>query len=170
MPSAKNEAVDQAKDVAHPVRLMIVQGLSSVEDVVYVGLGILLAIAAITLVVASFKSLVSALIAHSLTGQIVNLLDQILLVLLIVELLYTVQVSFREHGLVAEPFLVVALIAAIRRVLIITAEVSKMREGGEAVFKQTIVELSVLTFMILIFVGSLTVLQKTRPSRRESAS
>jgi uncharacterized membrane protein (DUF373 family) len=170
MQSSKSEAPEQPKDVTHPVRLMIVQGLSSVEDVVYVGLGILLAIAAVTQVLASFKSFILALITHSLTGQIVNLLDQILLVLLIVELLYTVQVSFREHGLVAEPFLVVALIAAIRRVLIITAEVSKMREGGEIIFKQTIVELSVLTFMILIFVGCLTVLQKTRPSRRERAS
>ena len=43
---------------------------------------------------------------------------------MIVEILYTLQVSFREHTLVAEPFLIVGLIAAIRRVLILTAEFS----------------------------------------------
>jgi uncharacterized membrane protein (DUF373 family) len=41
-----------------------------------------------------------------------------LLILLIVELLYTVQVSFREHAVMPEPFLLVGLIAAIRRVLL----------------------------------------------------
>jgi hypothetical protein len=35
---------------------------------------------------------------------------------------YTVHVSFREHGLVAEPFLVVGWIAVVRRILLITAE------------------------------------------------
>jgi len=55
-------------------------------------------------------------------GQIISVLDQVLLTPLIIELLYTVQVSFREHGLLAEPFLVVALIAAIRRILVLTAK------------------------------------------------
>ena len=40
-----------------------------------------------------------------LTG-VINLLDRTLLVLMLVELLYTVQVSFREHALLPEPFLV----------------------------------------------------------------
>jgi len=33
---------------------------------------------------------------------------------MIVEILYTVQVSFREHALVPEPFLIVGLIVAVR--------------------------------------------------------
>ena len=41
---------------------------------------------------------------------------------MIVEILYTVQVSFREHALIPEPFLIVGLIAGIRRVLVLTAE------------------------------------------------
>jgi hypothetical protein len=80
---------------------------SVVEDVAYAGLGIILAITAFGLLLSAFKNFVAALLAHSLGVQVVNLLDQILLVLLIIELLYTVQVSFREHGLVAQPFLVV---------------------------------------------------------------
>lgn len=42
--------------------------------------------------------------------------DRILRILLVVELLYTVQVSFREHGLIPEPFLLVGPMAAIRRI------------------------------------------------------
>ena len=111
----------------HPVRRRVVQGLSLVEDIVYVALGVLLAVAAFALVLAAFSSVVGALHGTQATGQIVTVLDQVLLTLLIIELLYTVQVSFREHGLLAEPFLVVALIAAIRRILVLTAKFAELR-------------------------------------------
>ena len=136
------------------------QTLSSVEDLVYVGLGLLLTIAALTLLVIALKSVVLALWNHALGGQVVNLLDQILLILLVIELLYTVQVSFREHGLIAEPFLVVALIAVIRRILVLTAEVPKLAEAGEAAFRHAMVELGVLTVMVLVLVSSLIMLQR----------
>ena len=148
------------KDVSHPVRQAVVQTLSSVEDLVYVGLGLLLTVAAFTLLLIALKSVVVALWNHALGGQIVNLLDQILLILLVIELLYTVQISFRERGLIAEPFLVVALIAVIRRILVLTAEVPKLPEAGEAVFRHAMLELGVLTVMVLVLVGSLIVLQK----------
>ena len=157
---------EPVKDTTHPARLFVVRSLSLVEDAVYVGLGVLLSIAAITLLIAAFKSFVSALLMRALSGQVVSLLDQILLILLIIELLYTVQVSFREHGLLAEPFLVVALIAAVRRVLIITAEVSKLPEASPPIFRQTIVELSLLTVMVLVFVSSLIMLQRQRVRRQ----
>lgn len=148
------------KDASHPVRQAVVQTLSSVEDIVYVGLGLLLTIAALTLLLTTLKSVVLALWSRALGGQIVNLLDQILLILLVIELLYTVQVSFRERGLIAEPFLVVALIAAIRRILILTAEVARLPDAGEAVFRHAMLELGVLTIMVLVLVGSLIMLQK----------
>jgi uncharacterized membrane protein (DUF373 family) len=148
------------KDASHPFRQAVVQTLSSVEDIVYVGLGLLLTIAALTLLLTTLKSVLLALWTRALGGQIVNLLDQILLILLVIELLYTVQVSFRERGLIAEPFLVVALIAAIRRILILTAEVARLPEAGEAVFRHAMLELGVLTVMVLVLVGSLIMLQK----------
>lgn len=148
------------KDPSHPFRQAVVQTLSSIEDLVYVGLGLLLTIAALTLLVIALKSVVLALWNRALGGQIVGLLDQILLILLVIELLYTVQVSFRERGLIAEPFLVVALIAVIRRVLVLTAEVPKLSEAGEAVFRHAMLELGVLTVMVLVLVGSLIMLQR----------
>ena len=136
------------------------QTLSLVEDLVYIGLGLLLTIAVVTLLVIALKSVVLALWNRALGGQILGLLDQILLILLVIELLYTVQVSFRERGLIAEPFLVVALIAVIRRVLVLTAEVPKLSEAGEAVFRHAMLELGVLTVMVLVLVGSLIMLQR----------
>jgi uncharacterized membrane protein (DUF373 family) len=154
----KSGAVAEQKDTTHPLRLLIVRGLNLVEDAVYVGLGLLLTIIVLGLLSIAVKNLFTALSTHALADQVVSILDQFLLILLVIELLYTVQVSFREHGLMAEPFLVVALIATIRRVLILTAEVSKLPE--QAVFQRTMVELALLTVMILVLVGSLIMLQK----------
>ena len=152
-------------------RRIVVQGLSLVEDVVYVGLGLLLTVAALTLLVVAVKSSTLALLHHQFGDQIIGLLDQILLILLIVELLYTVQVSFREHGLLAEPFLVVALIAVIRRILVLTAELPKLPQSSEDIFRRAIFELSLLAVMVLILVGSLILLQKhgrTQTGEKES--
>ena len=82
------------------------------------------------------------------------------LILLVIELLYTVQVSFREHGLIPEPFLLVGLIAAIRRVLVLTAEFAQVHDQTEVVFDHLIIELAVLTFLIVALVVSLVLLRK----------
>jgi uncharacterized membrane protein (DUF373 family) len=137
-----------------------VQSLSWVEDIVYVGLGLLLTITAFTLLVIALKSVLLSLWNRALGGQVVELLDQILLVLLIIELLYTVQVSFRERALLAELFLLVALIAVIRRVLVLTAEVPKLSEAGEIVFRHAMLELGILAIMVVVLVASLIALQK----------
>jgi hypothetical protein len=141
-------------------RRVIVQGLSFVEDIVYVGLGLLLTVAALTLLLAAVKTSALAIVHHQFTDQIITLLDQILLVLLVVELLYTVQVSFRQHGLLAEPFLVVALISVIRRILVLTAELPHLPQQGDAIFRRSLFELSLLAFMVLMLVGALILLQR----------
>ncbi|HSD18968.1 MAG TPA: phosphate-starvation-inducible PsiE family protein, partial [Anaeromyxobacter sp.] len=93
-------------------------------------------------------------------GAIVTLLDRILLALMVVELLYTVQVSFKEHALVPEPFLLVALIATVRRILVITAEFGAQTRPADQLFRQVMWELSLLTVLILVLVASVVVLRK----------
>ncbi|HEY1251131.1 MAG TPA: phosphate-starvation-inducible PsiE family protein, partial [Thermoanaerobaculia bacterium] len=88
-------------------------------------------------------------------------LDRILLVLMIIELLYTVKVSFREHTLVPEPFLIVGLIAVTRRVLIVTAQLAVMIEHpDEALLRRSMLELGVMTGVIVALVASLFILRK----------
>jgi uncharacterized membrane protein (DUF373 family) len=135
-----------------------------VEDVTYVGLGVLLAVSALFLLLAAAWTLVEGLSFSGLAKDLtVEVVDQILLVLLIIEILSTVQVSFREHVLTPEPFLVVGLIAAIRRILIITAEFSNPSEILEAAFRNAMFELGLLTVLIFSLVFSLYFLKKNRP-------
>ncbi len=95
----------------------------------------------------------------------VALLDRTLLALMLVELLYTVQVSFRAHTLQPEPFLIVGLIAATRRILVVTAEFSLQAKNDSAKMREGMLEIGLLTLMVLALVGSLLML-KRRESRR----
>jgi len=142
------------------LREWISSGFTRVEDVTYVGLGLVLAVSVLVLLVIVALSLGQAIISANLPQKIVRLLDQSLLILMIVEILYTVQVSFREHTLVPEPFLIVGLIAAIRRVLILTAEFSKPAEISEVAFHNVMFELGLLTVLILALVFSLFLLKR----------
>jgi hypothetical protein len=79
----------------------------------------------------------------------------------VVELLYTVQVSFREQALVPEPFLLVGLIAGIRRVLVLTAEFGELRGHTEDEFRHFCIELAVLTVLVVALTVSLVLLRKS---------
>ncbi len=81
---------------------------------------------------------------------------------MIVEVMSTVQVSFREHALVPEPFLIVGLVAVTRRILVITAEFAELMDKGEDAFRNAMVELGLLTLMILVLVASIRVLKTRR--------
>ena len=141
-------------------RTLIVRAFSFVEDVVYVGLGLLLAGGALGLLVGTIVTFVHSVSAGTLEGTIVALLDRILLILLVVELLYTVQVSLREHSVSPEPFLLVGLIAAVRRILVITAEFGESGGRTGPPVQQAIPELAVLTGLIVALAISLYALHK----------
>jgi uncharacterized membrane protein (DUF373 family) len=143
-----------------PLRRWLAQGFSRVEDVVYVGLGLMLAVNTLALLLAGGLQLWEGLRAGTLTRDIVAQLDRMLLILMIVEILYTVQVSFREHVLTAEPFLIVGLIAATRRILVLTAEFAEMLNLGETAFRNAMLEMGILTVLILALVVSLFLLRK----------
>ncbi len=147
-----------------PARTWIARSFTLLEDIVYVGLGLLLAASALVLLGSSVTEFVRNIAANTLTQNIVVLLDRILLVFLVVELLYTVQVSFREHTIAPEPFLLVGVIAGIRRVLVITAEFGHAPSVAENVLQRFILELCVLTALIPVLVFSLLMLRKRQIS------
>jgi hypothetical protein len=148
------------KESLQPKRALAARAFTLVEDIVYLGLGLLLAGSSLALLISGLINFGQNLMARTLTGNIVPMLDRILLILLVVELLYTVQVSFREHGLIPEPFLLVGLIAGIRRVLVLTAEIAQVHDEPEPVFKHFVIELVVLTVLIVALVVSLVLLRK----------
>ena len=150
------------------VRTWIARQFTRVEDVVYVSLGVLLAGCAAALLVAAGADVVTNLLAGTLPGHVIDILDRILLVLMVVEILYTVQVSFRGQTLVPEPFLIIGLIAGIRRVLILTAEFKDLLQKGETAFRNGMIELGLLAFLVIALVISIVLLRRIAPAAERS--
>jgi len=145
---------------ARGTRSVVSTAFALVQDVVYVATGVLLTVSAIAILARGGVDLARALSAGVDVSTIVVLLDRMLLVLMVVELLYTLQMSFREHALVAEPFLLLALIASVRRILVITAEFGAQARRDEVLFRQVMWELALLTVLIVVLVASVVILRK----------
>jgi uncharacterized membrane protein (DUF373 family) len=147
--------------------------LHLVEAFLYIVVGVLLAAGAAGGVLHAGALLWQSGIGKALTdyGLGVLVLDQLLLVLMLIELLHTVRISVRSEALIMEPFLVIGLIASIRRVLVITMQAAKMTEQGQPgaadaaspVFRNTMIELGILGFLILVFVFAIYLLRRCSP-------
>ena len=150
-------------DEPHGTRKIVAQAFTWVEDAVYVGLAILLSASAVVLLFSAANSFFRDLVHGAQPEAIVVLLDRLLLTMMVIELLYTIQVSFRAHALVPEPFLIVGLVAAVRRILVVTAELTGVRGQSDNAFLLSMIELAVLAVMILILVASLLMLRRRHP-------
>jgi uncharacterized membrane protein (DUF373 family) len=136
-----------------------------IEIFAYVVLGLLLALTALFGIASASASLWASVTDAGGAGSVVVTVDRLLFVLMLVEILHTVRVSFRSGTLICEPFLIVGLIASIRRVLAITLESSQASEPGKwtpdigAILHSTMIELSVLGGLILVMVISIVLLR-----------
>jgi len=147
--------------------------LGRAEVVIYSVLGALLAITALAAIVSAGKLLWEGLLHWAVATQILQVLDQLLLVLMLVEILHTVRISIHSHILVTEPFLVVGLIASIRRILVITLEAATLTKGGTwsaesaGIFRASMIELGLLGLLVLTFVFCITLLRRYAPSPKD---
>lgn len=140
--------------------------LGKAEAGIYSILAVLISISALAAIATAGKVLFDALRHWSIATDMLRVLDQLLLVLILVEILHTVRISIRSHILVTEPFLVVGLIASIRRILVITLEAATLTKQGNwspevaSVFHASMIELGLLGALLLVLVFSITLLRR----------
>ena len=140
------------------------QHLYLLEAILYVGVGVLLSAAGVAALFEAGAILWRGMLNRTLANDGLLVLDQLLLVLMLVEILHTVRISVRSKELMlAEPFLIVGLIASIRRVLVITLQAAKLTGTAEGAiaFRNAMIELGLLGFLILVFVLSVYLLHRT---------
>ena len=118
---------------------------------VTVTVGVLLIGLAAVLLIAGIVDFASAA-GHGTARAAENLLDTVLLVLILVEIVHTVVLSLRAHRLIAQPFIVVGLIAVIRRILL------ELTPGSGT--KLSTSELALLIAMVAVFVAGLVVVSR----------
>jgi uncharacterized membrane protein (DUF373 family) len=123
--------------------------LENAQDYVAGVVGVVLIVLAAVLIVSAIVSFVhdmaTSMATSNITHAATGLLDQLLLVLILAEIVHTVVLSLRTHQLSAQPFIVVGLVAVIRRILLILS--------GEARASNT--ELALLIAMVVAFVVGL---------------
>jgi len=150
--------------------------LGKAEVVIYSVLAVLLFMTALATIANAAKMLWQGLGHWTIATDTLLVLDQLLVVLMLVEILHTVRISIRSHFLVTEPFLVVGLIASIRRVLVITLEAATLTKGGTwstesaSIFRASMTELGLLGLLILILVFSITLLRRFAPAPKNMES
>ena len=124
-----------------------------------------LVLAALLALVVAGVRLTDGLLREGLDARlIVNVVDHLLLVLVLVEILHTVRQSIEARELQAEPFLIVGLIATVRRILLVTLETSDAAGVTPGLvaqnFAHNMVELGVLAGLTAVLVLSIFVARR----------
>ena len=135
--------------------------LNYAESGVLVLIGVVLVILAVLLLGTGVVALLEATANHTVGHEAIEILNSVLLVMMTMEIVYTVAISLQSHTLVAEPFLIIGTIAAIRRMLVITAT-SVDNENNPAVFGNTLVELGLLAGMVIALAIAIWILRHSK--------
>jgi len=135
--------------------------LERVEDGIYVLVSILLVVAGAVLLFSAIYDFVRDVGHISATTILLNVLDKGLILFIIAELLHTVRVTIQERTLVAEPFLIVGLIAGIRRILILTAQTTQSPFNASSQG----VELVLLILLVLVMTGAVILYRRFYTTR-----
>ncbi|MCU1292126.1 MAG: hypothetical protein JWP08_976 [Bryobacterales bacterium] len=146
---------------------------SSLEAGIYTALACSLALTAVIALAGAGRVLWEGLRTWNSSDTVLHIIDRMLLVLMLVEILHTVRISIRSHVLVTEPFLIVGLIATIRRILVITLETANLTspetwaKSGEAIFRASLIELGLLGLLVLVLATAIYLLRRSPPAEEE---
>ena len=124
------------------------------EVSIYIVLAVLLSVTALVTMAGAGQMLWQSVIHWTVSTEILRVLDQLLLVLMLLEILYTVRITVRSH-------------------IVLAAEVSvltragKWSSDGESIFLASMVELGLLVTLILVLVVSIMLLRRYVPDPEE---
>jgi uncharacterized membrane protein (DUF373 family) len=147
-----------------PLTALADRGLRVGEQVVYVLACVLLLAGAGALLVQAGWDLVT-LKGDDVNDTASSMLDTLLLVFVLIELLSAVRATFTEHRLLAEPFLLVGVIATIKE-LVVTANEARDKTG-EA-FDEAAIEIGVLSGLLLVLAVALFLLRRKEREPEEA--
>ncbi len=139
---------------------MPVRWLERAELAIYAATSALLVVTAGGLLLIAVGEMVQRLLAGAYIGALLQVLDRALLLLMLAEIIYTVRRVAQRQQLEVTPFFVVAIIAAIRRMLIITAESATDVDLQDPHFQAAMAELGLLALMILALAAAMRLLPR----------
>ncbi|MFI5508363.1 phosphate-starvation-inducible PsiE family protein [Mycobacterium sp. NPDC051804] len=136
------------------------RALGFLEDVVYWAIAVVLIVGSVALLVAQFNTMLGLRSAPAKTVML-EVLDGLLLIFIFVELLYAVRSCLRSREIVAEPFLIVGILACIKEIVVLSVEAATLLKDGPQ-FSRAIVEVAVLGVAVLVLAVAAFVLRERR--------
>jgi uncharacterized membrane protein (DUF373 family) len=142
--------------------------LDAFERFAYLAIALALSVPIVMLVVSAAISMLEVSEVGVLE-TVLAVLDRLLLAFIFVELIDTIRVTVTERGIfIAEPFLLVGLIAVVRRILLLTAGLEQA-ESPET-FRNMLMELGVMTGLVIVLTIALYFTRRMRLSEKERDS
>lgn len=135
--------------------------LNTAESAVLVLVGVVLVVLAALLLESGVMSMIASMREGTIGHEAIEILNSVLLVMMTMEIVYTVAVSLQSHTLVAEPFLIIGAIASIRRMLVITAT-STDNERNPEIFHNTLIELGLLAATVISLAVAIWILRHSQ--------
>ncbi len=137
------------------------------EQVIYGVAALALVAGALALLVDGIVGFVDS-VGDDVVAAATELLSVLLLVFVFVELLGAVRVTIRERQLIAEPFLLVGIIASIKEIVVV-AGAERPEEEGWQEFAEAMIEVGALALVILILaISALLLRRREREPAEES--
>jgi uncharacterized membrane protein (DUF373 family) len=156
---AEKETTDETENEEDRQRLAD-RVLSGFEDAVYWAIAVVLVAGSVALLVSQFNTMLRLRSAPASTVML-EILDGLLLIFIFVELLYAVRACLRSHEIVAEPFLIVGILAGIKEIVVLSVEAATLLEKGPE-FSRAVVEIGVLGAVVLVLALAAFVLRARR--------
>ena len=142
--------------------------LDAFERIAYLAIALALSVPIAILVVSAVMRMLEVSEVGALETALA-VLDRLLLAFIFVELIDTIRITITERGVfIAEPFLLVALIAVVRRILLLTAGLEQVESTEE--FQNMLTELGVMTGLIIVLTISLYFTRRMRLSEKKRES
>lgn len=136
--------------------------IETTERVVYYGAALFILVTIGMIFFAAVESLLRIGEAGALDTAL-EVLDRVLLIFIFAELLGTITTIVRENEVRAEPFLLIGLIAVVRRILAVTVSIEQSL--GTPEFFSLLYELGVLTVLVVALAGALYFIRRAERSR-----
>ena len=167
-----------------PPHPRLIRLLGNLDDLLQFIVGLLLVLTALVLIGQTLLALPSAITEHPIGKGMSVLIHDIMLVMIVLELLWTVVTYLQEHTVPLEPFLFVGIISSVRKLLLIGAQMSLSEGGVEAAHLQ-MRELMIHGGLVLVLVialilvrwsrtwktrGEVTIAKSTAPAAKPSNS
>ncbi len=135
-----------------------------IEHGISVVIGAILIFATLLVLSSTLAQMGAAIKEWPASDRVFDMVDKLLFVLMLVEILHTVRASITSMHLAVEPFLIVGLIATVRRILVVTLQTSGMATDDHPVppFDHSMIELAVLAMLTLVLISSIYISRKSK--------